>query len=368
MLGLTDDLKPKGEPVRLTYEDRRTSSPVWIQDGREIIFASGDVFNSRLYRIAVHEPGKPREIESVGEAGPVLAISHTARRLAYVREVFDPNIWRIQLGADGEAVGAPASLISSTRVDFNQQFSSDGKKVAFVSNRSEHTEVWVCDNDGKNAVRLTSFGGPLTDSPRWSPDGERIVFQSHSRGQLDVSLINVRGGTPEKLTLEASDESAPSWSRDGRWIYFRSNRSGTSQVWKVRTDGSEAVQVTRQGGFAAFESPDGRFLYYSKGSPHGPGLWRIPVDGGQEIEVLPGISDWSTFAPVDRGIYFIPRREPTAPASIQFLSFADGRIKTIFQIAKPVFVGLTVSPDGQSLLYTQLDQEGSDLMLVEHFR
>jgi Tol biopolymer transport system component/DNA-binding winged helix-turn-helix (wHTH) protein len=368
LLGLTDDLKPKGEPVRLTYEDRRTTSPVWSQDGREIIFASGDVFNSRLYRIAVHEPGKPREIEWVGEAGPVLAISHAARRLAYVREVFDPNIWRVQIGADGETVGAPASLIPSTRVDFNQQFSPDGKKVAFVSNRSEHTEIWVCDSDGANVVRLTSFGGPLTECPRWSPDGERIVFQSHSKGQLDVFLINVRGGTPERLTREPSDEGAPSWSRDGRWIYFHSNRSGTSQVWKMRTDGSGAVRVTKQGGFAAFESPDRKFVYYSKGLAHGPALWRIPVDGGEETEVLTGISDWSTFALVDRGIYFVPRGEPTAPGSIQFLNFADRRIKSIIPIAKPAFVGFTVSRDGQSLLYTQLDQEGSDLMLVEHFR
>jgi hypothetical protein len=57
-----------------------------------------------------------------------------------------------------------------------------------------------------------------------------------------------------------------------------------------------------------------------------------------------------------------------APASIQFLSFADGQIKTVISIPKPVFVGLTVSPDGQSLLYTQIDQEGSDIMLVENFR
>jgi Tol biopolymer transport system component/DNA-binding winged helix-turn-helix (wHTH) protein len=368
LLRLTDDLKPRGEPVRLTYEDRRTTSPVWSQDGREIIFASGDVFNSRLYRIALNEPGKPREIESVGEAGPVLAISHTGRRLAYVREVFDPNIWRLQIGADGAVVGTPARLSPSTRVDFSQQFSPDGKKVAFVSNRSEHTEVWVCDSDGANLARLTSFGGPLTDCPRWSPDGERIVFQSHSNGQLDVFLINFRGGMPERLTHEPSDESAPSWSRDGRWIYFNSNRSGTSQVWKMRTDGSGAIQVTRQGGFAALESPDDNFLYYSKGPAHGPALWRIPVDGGEEVEVLKGISDWSTFAPVDQGIYFVPRREPTAPGSIQFLSFAEGRIATIIPIAKPVFVGLTVSPDRQSILYTQMDHEGSDLMLVEHFR
>ncbi len=368
LLRLTDDFEPKEEPVRLTYEDQRTTSPVWSQDGREIIFASGDVWSSRLYHVSVSEPDKPQQIESVGEAGPVLAISHTGRRLAFVREVFDPNIWRLRIGLDGSVIGAPARFISSTRMDSNPQFSPDGKRVAFESNRSGTTEVWVCDSEGSNAVKLTSFGGPLTGNPRWSPDGERIVFTSRLTGQLDIYLINARGGTPERLTHEPSNDNVPSWSRDESWVYFHSNRSGASQVWKVRTDGSGAVPVTRNGGFAALESPDGKFLYYSKGTARGPALWRVPVDGGEEVEVLEGISDWSTFAPMDQGIYFIPRREPTAGASIQFLNFADGKIRTIAAIAKPVFIGLTISPDGRSLLYTQIDQEGSDLMLVENFR
>ena len=368
LLRLSDNLEPRGEPLRLSFDDRRTTSPVWSEDGEEIIVASGDVFSSRLYRIPADRPGQPREIESVGEAGPVLAISHHARRLAYVREVFDPNIWRLTLGEGGGVVGAPASFHASTRVDFNQQFSPDGKQVAFMSNRAGSTEIWVSDSDGANLRRLTSFGRTLTGCPRWSPGGERIVFQSNLNGQLDVYIVHVQSGLTERVTSEPGDENVPSWSRDGHWIYFHSNRSGEPQVWKARPDGSGARQVTRSGGFAALESPDGVSLYYSKGTGRGSALWRMPVAGGEEVEVLPGISDWSTFAPVERGIYFIPTRGPTTPASVQYLSFADGRIRAILAIAKPVFVGLTASPDGTALLYTQIDQEGSDLMLAEGFR
>jgi Tol biopolymer transport system component/DNA-binding winged helix-turn-helix (wHTH) protein len=368
LLNLSDDLKPKGEPLRLSFDNRRTTSPVWSRDGRDIIVASGDVFSTHLYRIAPDRPGQPREIESVGEAGPVLTISHSTGRLAYVREVFDPNIWRVQIGPDGKAARPPESLISSTRVDFNPQFSPDGKQIAFASNRSGSMEIWVADSDGANARPLTSFGGAQTGCPRWSPDGERIVFQSQVDGQLDIWLVTAVGGLAERVTSAPNNDNVPSWSRDGRWIYFHSNRTGESQVWKARTDGSGAVQVTRHGGFAALESPTGGFLYYSRGTADGPALWRTSVGGGEEVEVLPGISDWSTFAPVERGIYFIPSRGPTAPASIQFLSVADRRITTLLPIAKAVFVGLTVSLDGKSLLYTQIDQEGSDLMLVDRFR
>ena len=119
---------------------------------------------------------------------------------------------------------------------------------------------------------------------------------------------------------------------------------------------------------AGLDSTDGKFLYYSKGSVHGPALWRVPVEGGEEVEILEAISDWSTFVPSERGIYFIPKREPTAGASIQFLSLASRKISTVATIHQPVFVGLTVHPDGGSILYTQIDNEGSDLMLVENLR
>jgi hypothetical protein len=133
--------------------------------------------------------------------------------------------------------------------------------------------------------------------------------------------------------------------------------------------GGTAVQVTRKGGDLGVESPDGKFVYYAK-YPEPPSLWKVPVDGGEETQVLESLANSGTFAVADEGIYFIPRSSP--PTSIQFFSFGTGKIKQIATIEKPVSNGLSVSagPDGRSrwILYTQVDREGSDLMLVENFR
>jgi hypothetical protein len=75
----------------------------------------------------------------------------------------------------------------------------------------------------------------------------------------------------------------------------------------------------------------------------------------------------------DNGLYFVPLQEPT---SIQFLSFATHQITSVVNFEKLIGVmgrgggfggGLTVSPDGRSILFTQFDQAGSELMLVENF-
>ena len=133
-------------------------------------------------------------------------------------------------------------------------------------------------------------------------------------------------------------------------------------------DGGEASQVTRDRGFWPTESPDGKFVYYTK-----PGsLWRMPTSGGEEVRVLDSVFN-NSYSVTKEGVYFISSLGPVQPGpgiigEIRFLRFSTGEIQKVFSVPKPVFVGFSVSPDGRSILYTQIDRQGADLMLVEGFR
>jgi Tol biopolymer transport system component len=377
LIALSEDLKPRGEPKRLTFENRWSTSPVWAPDGREIIFSSGEYLSGRsLWRIeasGLSEPfGKPERLASVGEGSYALAISRQGGRLAYSWELTDMNIWRREVpGPHGTLDGRtslPRNFISSTRNESDPQFSPDGKRIAFSSDRSGSTEIWVCDSDGSNPVQLTSFDGPHIVSPGWSADGEQIVFTSRPKGNVDIYIISSKGGAPRRLTNDPAFDTVPSFSRNGRWIYFCSKRSGQMQVWKMPSSGGDAVQVTRKGGHAAFESPNGKFLYYGKIDPLPITLWKVPAEGGEESQVSISLSNDANFAVVEEGLYFIPVPDSSASTSLQFLSFKTGKINKINEINKPVSWGLAVSPDQRSFLWTQVDQASSDLVLVENFR
>jgi hypothetical protein len=93
----------------------------------------------------------------------------------------------------------------------------------------------------------------------------------------------------------------------------------------------------------------------------------MPVNGGQESQVLPSMV-LRVFFLVKDGIYFIPEAGTDRKFSLQFLSFATAKVKTVAPISRRPMEGLSVSPDGRSLLFSQLDEAGSDLMLVENFR
>ena len=174
-----------------------------------------------------------------------------------------------------------------------------------------------------------------------------------------------------KLTEDDFYGAIPSWSADGGWIYFTSFRTGTWEIWKVALANKEAVQVTRHGGIYAQESADGKFVYYNK--PAGPnmvapgslmGLWVMPTSGGPEKLIL---SDPELFWRVRaEGIYYVDVANPHP--RVQFYRFATGKVITIGHLDKTATgaPGLAISPDGQTLLYSQIDSNTADLMLVKN--
>ena len=370
-----------GEPSRLTRDGVWIYNPVWTPDGREIVFSSNRSGGQNLWRIPA-AGGNPKRLDfvqgDVGSAAFATLGPDKSVRMAYSASVFDDNVWRLDLAHGGK----PKGVIASMARDWSPQFSSDGKRIAFSSDRSGSFEIWVARADGSRPVQLTSFGGGIVESPRWSADGRRIAFAAlldtnaanfSPRINRHVYVVEADGGIPRRVTSDSAEEARPSFSQDGRWIYFRSDHSGAQQIWKVSADGGAApVQVTRSSGFEAFESPDGRLLYFTKGRTQ-PGLWSIPVDGGAESPVVESVHS-SFWGVANEGIFFVdynPDTPRTAHKPVRFFSFEKRQIRDVASIdqeisnSSPAF---SVTRDGRSMLWTQIDQRGAQLILVENFR
>lgn len=367
VLRLTSSLTPDGDPRKLTPESQEIYGAAWTGDGRSIVYSVGD----GLLRVSANGSADPQRLPFAGDGARYPTISESRKRLVYSLGFTDGNIWRIELAGPREAVSRRL-VIASSRTDGRADYSSDGKRITFHSNRSGSMEIWACQNDGTNCVQLTTLHRPGTFNPRWSPDGKYIVFDSRDEaGQGDVYVVDADGRKTERLTADAASDSYGSWSRDNRWIYFTSLRTGQYQIWKMpwiagASREGEAVQVTKNGGYTAIESADG-FVYYAN-PRNNPALWRISVRGGEESQVVPALYHANAFAVRDSGIYFIPPRNANGTYSIEFLEFASGKTFEVASIDKPVGERLALSPDGRSLLYGQIDQQGRDLMLVENFR
>jgi serine/threonine protein kinase len=382
-LALGEGMTAAAEPRRITPPNLDAGAPAWMPDGREILFSLG---HGGLRRLALTggDPDRsaPARLPYVGENGQMPVVSRPLPgrppRLAYIRVLRDFNFWRVETPAPGAAATSPpvASALSSTKEDYHPDFSPDGRRVAFGSARVGDSEIWVAAPDGSNAVRLTT-GATGSGFPRWSPDGERILYLASPEGQWEVYVVPAAGGRPRNVTSHPSMDAWATFSADGKWIYFTSDRSGGFQLWKVPSSGGEALQLTRNGAILPRESPDGAWIYYNQSMDKPSPLWRVPPAGGEPEKVLDGVV-LANFAVRSDGIYYIDR--PTGPGGSFFIDPTGGetrlqhfdlktrRTTTVARNLGNVFIGLTISPDARTILYTRLDSSIDDLMLVENFR
>jgi Tol biopolymer transport system component/predicted Ser/Thr protein kinase len=376
-LRLDGGLRPAGELERVTRQNRYVNAPAWTPDGRRLVFGYGSMGSERLFAIDAADiptEGRQPQMTSILDRAALPSIARVATgdrgRMVYAQSHFDAGIWRLELpqrnGTSTPSEAKATPFVLSTVQEFQPQYSPDGERVAFVSRSSGAAEIWACDKNGANLVQLTAAAWPETANPRWSPDGLHLVFQARPEGNGDIFTIPATGGAPRRVTDDPADDWGNWWSRDGQWIYFGSVRSGRFEIWKAPSGGGPAVQVTKNGGIGPVVSPDGQTLYFTRGTA----FWRHNLESGEESRVLPFLSDWSRVVVTTTGIYFNRSQAIEGPREsgeylIEFLDFRTGAIQTIARLDKPLFIGMTASPDERYLLFAQIDQTGADLMLVD---
>ena len=261
------------------------------------------------------------------------------------------------------AKGVQLVLVSGGRNE-GPQFSPDGKRVVFMSDRVGGKNLWVVNADGSNLRQLTTVGD--TGTPRWSPDGKMIAFDTHFHKYTAVAVVDADGGTPRLVVSNNSNNNVPSWSQDGKFLYFASDRTGDYQVWKADVATGQALQVTRSGGFAAFEAADRRTVYYAKTQFPQPEIWR--TDGSSETEVWPPIRPamWATWALQGDRLYYVENGLGDV-AVLSVLDLSSQKFRQMTVLGRFPF-WLAVSPDGKKALFDRNDSDTSTpLIEVEDF-
>ena len=359
---------PRGPERELTSYDRRIEGLAWLPDSGGLILATRQMGErTRMFRLRLNGTQEPLGIDTGIVLWPTLSLA--GNRMAYQKRLVDTNIYRMDgPGPDGgprpydETNAAP--VIESTAHDREAQVSPDGRRLTFNSDRLGYYEMHVAGSDGTNQVALTGMGPTAMGSPRWSPDGQTIVFDRYENGNSTIYSVNAEGGKPRRITGEGFRDIRPSFSRDGKWIYFISNRGGGVDIWKVPASGGALEQLSRNSGNEPFESPDGKELYYVNSQ----GLWSQALSGGEPKLVLQE-PVMLLYALAGRSVYYGVRNPP----GLWVLRTDTGKKFEYTRFPKAA-IGLdggtvfSVSSDERSIYFSQTDRLESDLMLVENFR
>jgi Tol biopolymer transport system component len=139
-------------------------------------------------------------------------------------------------------LGVVAQVQSNARPYFTDPaVSPDRSEIAFISGG----DIWAVATIGGEARLLLSH--PAHESrPLYAPDGKRLAFVSNRTGGGDIYILTFATGDVTRLTYDDGAEQLDGWSRDGRWIYFSSTShdiSGMNDVFRVNADGGTPMEV-----------------------------------------------------------------------------------------------------------------------------
>jgi Tol biopolymer transport system component len=141
----------------------------------------------------------------------------------------DRSIWVIPV-EDG---GLATRLTDNLGDDACPDWSPDGSKIAFNSDRAADLDIWVVSSIGGSPTRITSLPGGAFQ-PSWSPDGSQIAFSADFVGPAnDICVVPAAGGVVAQITDDPAYDAAPDWSPDGDALVFYSQRSGNLDIWVI---------------------------------------------------------------------------------------------------------------------------------------
>ncbi|MBO0783734.1 MAG: S9 family peptidase, partial [Ktedonobacteraceae bacterium] len=246
-----------GEARQLTFMEHGASSPVWSPDGARLLF------NAKVGPSEEDQPGdKPLP--------KVRVIDRLWYRTDGVGFTFERRSHFFLVDLAG---GEPQQLTDGDWDDSAAQWSPDGSRIVFTSDRSDDRWSWpgsdvytlAIQDSRAGELRCLTDGTLSCNAPSWSPDGQTIAFlaspQSQSAGYIHLYTVpagisgaqatNIssafEGSCLDFTNSDIGDEHltpAPAWSADGQTLYVLASQRGASRVYAMPVSGSDAHPAT----------------------------------------------------------------------------------------------------------------------------
>jgi serine/threonine protein kinase len=171
--------------------------------------------------------------------------------------------------------------------------SPDGKHLMYIKIFSGNkNELWVCDIDGGNQVKLASSGSLSTGV--WSTDGSQLSFFDNTGGDSKVFLSGAEGrGMRQTEHIEGSVVWL-TWSADMKTLYISSIKGASTSVWKTDADGSHIEKFLENCCYVVDASPDGQRLLAFWPNGDDIGIYQISVKDKKRLPLVPGVVTFGT--------------------------------------------------------------------------
>ncbi|MBK6794147.1 MAG: PD40 domain-containing protein [Anaerolineales bacterium] len=231
------DLLGSGEATRLTETQSNNTNPMYAPDAQTVAFQSDRNGSFDLFTID-QQSGEETQLTSDPADDVNAFYSPDVEKLVFQSNRngnWDLFVLNVETGTEFQ-------LTNSTADETFPAWSSNGKQIAFILDEGGVTDLYVIDLDGRNLRRLTTDG--KTVNAVWSPEGDRIAYQSERDGNLDIYSFDFRDDKEYRVTDYDGRDSGPTWDCGGSNLAFTSIRDGDPNIFQVYWQGGSAGNMT----------------------------------------------------------------------------------------------------------------------------
>jgi len=157
--------------------------------------------------------------------------------------------------------GAATLLRAGLPFEIQPRYSPDGNKILFTSDAGGGDNIWVMDSDGSNPKQITKESFRLLNNGVWSADGDYIVARKHftsqrSLGAGEMWMYHITGGSGTQITKRKNDQqdvNEPNISPDGKYLYysedvypggfFQYNKDPNKQIYVIKRYDFETGEI-----------------------------------------------------------------------------------------------------------------------------
>lgn len=219
-------------------------------------------------------------------------------------------------------------LTSGNALVLAPRFSNDGQRVLYTSYETGLPRVHVLEVGTVQSRILPGQDGVMSFAPRFAPNGQTVVYSITQGSNTDIWAMDIASGGTRQLTSAPSIETAPSNSPDGSQIVFESDRSGTQQLYVMSASGGEAQRISSgQGRYSTpVWSPRGDMIAFTKQNAGRFHIGVMRTDGSEErLLTASFLDEGPTWAPNGRVIMFARETQGAQGASSLYSVDISGR-------------------------------------------
>jgi TolB protein len=217
------------------------TDPVFSPDGLYLLYQSEKNLDNAIYVIDL-ETDSSISIND-GSLSTHAEFSKDGSKIIYSSSA-SGNFDLVVLDLEDTSDNAQKTIASTKDAEIYGTFSYDGKMIAYASFDVNYKgTVWICKSDGKTKI-MVSKGMGSSYNPKFSPDGKKLAFVSDKSGKFEIFTCNPDGSGIKQITSKSGNTFEYNWSSDSKKIVFENIKEGVSGIYIIDTESGKIENLT----------------------------------------------------------------------------------------------------------------------------